>query len=57
LKDIDYKQAKSTLINTIMHPPPIVTAKDSESIFIISYLIKEKEVSSIIIINQNEKSE
>jgi predicted transcriptional regulator len=55
LKDIDYKKAKSTLINTIMHPPPIVTAKDSESIFIISNLMKEKEVSSIIIINQNEK--
>jgi signal-transduction protein with cAMP-binding, CBS, and nucleotidyltransferase domain len=56
LRDIDHKQAKTTLINTIMHPPPIITAQDSESIFTISNLMKEKEVSSIIIIDQNEKS-
>jgi signal-transduction protein with cAMP-binding, CBS, and nucleotidyltransferase domain len=56
LRDIDHKQAKTTLINTIMHPPPIITAKDSESIFTISTLMKEKEVSSIIINDQSEKS-
>jgi signal-transduction protein with cAMP-binding, CBS, and nucleotidyltransferase domain len=56
LKGIDTKQAKRTLINTIMHPPPVITAKDSESIFTISNLMKEKEVSSIIISDQNENS-
>ena len=38
-----------------MHPPPIITAKYSESIYTISTLLKEKQVSSIIIINQNDK--
>ena len=38
-----------------MHTPPIITAKYSESIFTISTLLKEKQVSSIIIINQNDK--
>ena len=38
-----------------MHPPPIITAKYSESIFTISTLMKEKQVSSIIIIDQNDK--
>ena len=49
MRDIDHKQAKTTLIKTIMHPPPIITAKDSESIFTISTLMKEKEVSSLMI--------
>jgi signal-transduction protein with cAMP-binding, CBS, and nucleotidyltransferase domain len=55
LSDIDHEQAKTTLISTIMHPPPIVIAKDSESIFTISTLMKDKEVSSIIIIDQDDK--
>ena len=38
-----------------MHPPPIIMAKDLESIFTISTLMKEKQVSSIIIIDQNDK--
>jgi signal-transduction protein with cAMP-binding, CBS, and nucleotidyltransferase domain len=37
-----------------MHPLPIIMAKDSESIFTISNLMKEKQVSSIIIIDQND---
>ena len=55
MSDINYKETKTTLINTIMHPPPIITAKYSESIFTISTLMKEKQVSSIIIIDQNDK--
>ena len=55
MSDINYKEAKTTLIYTIMHPPPIITAKYSESIFTISTLMKEKQVSSIIIIDQNDK--
>jgi signal-transduction protein with cAMP-binding, CBS, and nucleotidyltransferase domain len=55
LSDIEYQQAKTTLIYTIMHPPPIVIAKDSESIFEISNLMKDKEVSSVIIIDKNDK--
>lgn len=54
MSDINYKEAKTTLIYTIMHPPPIITAKYSESIFTISTLMKEKQVSSIIIIDQND---
>ncbi|HET8856848.1 MAG TPA: CBS domain-containing protein, partial [Nitrososphaeraceae archaeon] len=55
MSDINYKETKTTLIYTIMHPPPIITAKYSESIFTISTLMKEKQVSSIIIIDQNDK--
>lgn len=55
MSDINHKQAKKTPIYTIMHPPPIITAKYSESIFTISTLMKEKQVSSIIIIDQNDK--
>ena len=38
-----------------MHSLPIIMAKVSESIFTISTLMKEKQVSSIIIIDQNDK--
>lgn len=55
MSDNNYKETKTTLIYTIMHPPPIITAKYSESIFTISTLMKEKQVSSIIIIDQNDK--
>ena len=39
-----------------MHPLPIITGKYSESIFMISTLMKEKQVSSIIIIDKNDKA-
>ena len=54
MSDINHKQAKKTPIYTIMHPPPIIMAKDLESIFTISTLMKEKQVSSIIIIDKND---
>ena len=56
MSEINQKQAKTTLIYTIMHPLPIITGKYSESIFMISTLMKEKQVSSIIIIDKNDKA-
>ncbi len=50
--NINEKEAETTLIDTIMTPLPLVVANSSDSIFVISILMKERKVGSIIIINQ-----
>ena len=50
---LNQKEAETILINSIMTHPPLVEAKYSDSIFKISNLMKERKVSSIIIIYQN----
>lgn len=50
--NINEKEAETTLIDTIMTPLPLVVANSSDSIFVISNLMKERKVGSIIIINQ-----
>jgi len=52
LININEKEAETTLIDTIMTPLPLVVANSSDSIFVISNLMKERKVGSIIIINQ-----
>ena len=47
------KGAETILIQTIMTRPPLVEANPSDSIFQISNLMKERKVSSTIIIDQN----
>ncbi|HJT83402.1 MAG TPA: CBS domain-containing protein, partial [Nitrososphaeraceae archaeon] len=47
------KGAETILIQTIMTGPPLVEANPSDSIFLISNLMKERKVSSTIIIDQN----
>ncbi len=50
--NINEKEAETTLIDTIMTPLPLVVTNSSDSIFVISILMKERKVGSIIIINQ-----
>lgn len=50
---LNQKEAETILIHAIMTRPPLVEAKYSDSIFEISNLMKERKVSSIIIIDQN----
>ncbi len=50
--NINEKEAETTLIDTIMTPLPLVVANSSDSIFVISNLMNERNVGSIIIINQ-----
>ena len=50
---INQKEAETTLIYTIMKSLPLVEATYLDSIFIISNLMKEGKVGSIIIMDQN----
>jgi signal-transduction protein with cAMP-binding, CBS, and nucleotidyltransferase domain len=52
LININEKEAATISIDTIMTPLPLVVANSSDSIFVISNLMKERKVGSIIIINQ-----
>ena len=52
---MDHQRAKTILISTIMHPPPIITARSFDSIYTISTSMKKNEVSSIIITDKNGK--
>ena len=54
--NINEKEAKTILIDTIMTPLPLAVANSSESIFKISNLMKERKVGSIIIINQDDQN-
>ena len=54
--NINEKEAEVVLIDKIMTPLPLVVANSSDSIFMISNLMKERKVSSIIIINQDEQN-
>jgi CBS domain-containing protein len=55
LIDINQKEAETTLIHTIMKPLPLLEATNLDSIFMISNLMKEGKVGSIIIMDQNNK--
>lgn len=54
--NINEKEAETILIDTIMTPLPLVVANSSDTIFMISNLMKERKVGSIIIINQDEQN-
>ena len=54
--NINEKEAETILIDTIMTPLPLVVANSSDSIFMISNLMKERKVGSIIIINQDDQN-
>ncbi|HEX6294489.1 MAG TPA: CBS domain-containing protein [Nitrososphaeraceae archaeon] len=54
--NIKEKEAETILIDTIMTPLPLVVANSSDTIFMISNLMKERKVGSIIIINQDEQN-
>jgi signal-transduction protein with cAMP-binding, CBS, and nucleotidyltransferase domain len=56
LVNINEKEAETILIDTIMTPLPLVVANSSDTIFMISNLMKERKVGSIIIINQDEQN-
>jgi signal-transduction protein with cAMP-binding, CBS, and nucleotidyltransferase domain len=55
LININEKEASTILIDTIMTPLPLAVANSSDSIFVISILLKERKVGSIIIINQYDQ--
>lgn len=54
--NINEKEAETILIDTIMTPLPLVVANSSDTIFMISNLMKNRKVGSIIIINQDDKN-
>lgn len=54
--NINEKEAETILIDKIMTPLPLVVANSSDTIFIISNLMKKRKVGSIIIINQDEQN-
>jgi len=56
LININEKEAETILIDKIMTPVPLVVANSSDTIFIISNLMKKRKVGSIIIINQDEQN-
>jgi signal-transduction protein with cAMP-binding, CBS, and nucleotidyltransferase domain len=56
LININEKEAKAILINKIMTPLPLVVANSYDSIFMISNLMKERKVSSIIISHQDDQN-
>jgi len=56
LININEKEAETILIDKIMTPLPLVVANSSDTIFIISNLMKKRKVGSIIIINQDEQN-
>jgi signal-transduction protein with cAMP-binding, CBS, and nucleotidyltransferase domain len=53
LSYLNQKEAETTLINAIMNSRPLVEATHFDSIFTVSNLMKEGNVGSIIIIDQN----
>lgn len=54
--NINEKEAETILIDKIMTPLPLVVANSSDTIFMISNLMKERKVGSIIIINEDEQN-
>ena len=50
---LNQKEAETTLINAIMNSHPLLKAKHFDSIFTVSNLMKEGNVGSIIIMDQN----
>ena len=50
---LNQKEAETTLINAIMNSRPLVVATHFDSIFTVSNLMKEGNVGSIIIMDQN----
>jgi signal-transduction protein with cAMP-binding, CBS, and nucleotidyltransferase domain len=56
LININEKESETILIDTIMTPLPLVVANSSDTIFMISNLMKERKVGSIIIINEDEQN-
>ena len=54
--NINEKEAETILIDKIMTPLPLVVANSSDTIFMISNLMKNRKVGSIIIINQDDKN-
>ncbi|HEX6647826.1 MAG TPA: CBS domain-containing protein [Nitrososphaeraceae archaeon] len=54
--NINEKESETILIDTIMTPLPLVVANSSDTIFMISNLMKERKVGSIIIINEDEQN-
>ena len=54
--NINEKEAKAILINKIMTPLPLVVANSYDSIFMISDLMKERKVSSIMITHQDDQN-
>lgn len=54
--NINEKEAETISIDTIMTPLPLVVANSSDTIFMISNLMKERKVGSIIIINEDEQN-
>ena len=50
---LNQKEAETTLINAIMNSHPLVEATQFDSIFTVSNLMKEENVGSIIIMDQN----
>ena len=51
--NINEKDTETILIDTIMTTIPLAVANYSDSIFVISNLMKERKVGSIIIVDQN----
>jgi CBS domain-containing protein len=56
LININEKEAEAILINKIMTPLPLVIANSYDSIFMISSLMKERKLSSIIISHQDNQN-
>jgi signal-transduction protein with cAMP-binding, CBS, and nucleotidyltransferase domain len=56
LININEKEAETILIDKIMTPLPLVVANSSDTIFMISNLMKNRKVGSIIIMNQDDKN-
>lgn len=54
--NINEKEAKTILINKIITPLPLVVTNSYDSIFMISNLMKERKVSSIIISHQDDQN-
>jgi signal-transduction protein with cAMP-binding, CBS, and nucleotidyltransferase domain len=56
LINIQEKEAEAILINKIMTPLALLVGNSYNSIFMISNLMKERKVSSIIIIDQDDQN-
>jgi signal-transduction protein with cAMP-binding, CBS, and nucleotidyltransferase domain len=56
LININEKEAETILIDKIMTPLPLVVANSFDTIFMISNLMKNRKVGSIIIINHDDKN-
>ena len=54
--NINEKEAETILIDKIMTPLPLVVANSFDTIFMISNLMKNRKVGSIIIINHDDKN-